>query len=165
MCMRHLFLALLAVPVLLAAGCGGSSPSSKSSGQNTQAQQLKYAQCMRQHGVNVSDPNQNGDQTIQNPQGGVQQMQAAEQACQKYAPNGGQPPKPSAQQQDAMIKFAQCMRNHGIPIPDPPSQPQPGGAVPLIPQNSGVDQNSPQFQQAQQACQHYLPGNPSGAGS
>jgi hypothetical protein len=164
--LRHLAraLVLLAVAALLAAGCDGSASSgNKSASQSSQDQLVKYVQCLRQHGdtsVGVQ-----GGMLTNNTQPGQQgpsepQRQAAGAACKQYAPNGGQASRPNAQQLDAMTKFAQCMRNHGIPMQDP--NPQRGAG---ISPNSGVDPNSPQYQQAQQACQHYLPGNMSGPGS
>jgi hypothetical protein len=154
-------LVLVAVPALLAAGCGGSSPSggNRSAGQSPEDQQVQLVQCLRQHGVNASL--QGGQVTIQPGPGGSPpdaQGQAA-RACAKYAPNGGQPHPPSAQWQDAMTKFAQCMRGHGIPVQDPQS----GGGGGEITRN--IDTNSSQFKQAMQACQHYMPGNPPAAGS
>jgi hypothetical protein len=53
-----------------------------------------------------------------------------------------------------LLKFSQCMRNHGLTsFPDPTSQ----GNVEF--QNVGnLNPNSPQFQKAQNACQSLMPG-------
>jgi hypothetical protein len=64
---------------------------------------------------------------------------------------------------DQAAKFAQCMRENGVPdFPDPT-----GGGIQLNAQpGSGLDPNSPQFKQAQQACQDQAPaGLQSGSGS
>jgi hypothetical protein len=51
------------------------------------------------------------------------------------------------------IKFANCMRSHGITnFPEPSAN---GGPQKL---NSAIDIRSPQFLAAQQACQHLAPG-------
>jgi len=48
------------------------------------------------------------------------------------------------------LKFASCMRSHGEPsFPDPSSN----GVFSL----NGIDSNSPQYQSAQRACEHFLP--------
>ncbi len=52
------------------------------------------------------------------------------------------------------IKFADCMRAHGVPnFPDPGS----GGGI-QIPDNSGINPQSPAFQSAQGECFKLLPG-------
>src|SRR5262245_53752866 len=91
-------LALLAAVPLLAAACGIANPfAPANAASNAEQMRLKWAQCMRQHGVNVPDPGQGGGGFGVNVQatpgeGGVdaaeQQMQAAMDACKKYAPNG-----------------------------------------------------------------------------
>jgi hypothetical protein len=54
----------------------------------------------------------------------------------------------------AAIKFSKCMRSHGVKnYPDPNG---PTNSVTLSP-NSGIDPNSPTFQNAQKACQSLLP--------
>jgi hypothetical protein len=54
------------------------------------------------------------------------------------------------------LKFAGCMRSHGVPNFPDPSVAQGGVAVGF--RMSGVDQNSPQFQAAVQACRKFEPG-------
>jgi hypothetical protein len=59
----------------------------------------------------------------------------------------------SSKRQDA-IKFSKCMRSHGVKnYPDPSG---PTNSV-SIGSNSGIDPNSPTFQNAQKACQSLLP--------
>jgi hypothetical protein len=165
-------LMVLAASMLMAAGCGVANPFAPSNAavrdNANQARLLKWAQCMRQHGVNVADP-QNGTIRIQatgGPDGsGQQQLQAATEACKQYQPNGGQSSGPPSQQAlDSATKFAQCMRDHGIPMQDPQVS---GGGI-RIGGGGGpnaIDPNSDQFKQAQQACQRFMPTPPSGAKS
>jgi len=161
---RHLSRALflLAVPALLAAGCGGSaSTGNKSASRSSDDQQLKYIQCMQQHGVNAQN---NGGGVTVNSQpgqgGGQNQLEAASQACKKYQPNGGQASgPPSAQQLDQQAKYVQCLQQRGVPAR------QQGGSV-LVQEGRGTDPSK--VQQAQQACQQYAPGGgggQSGSGS
>ena len=60
----------------------------------------------------------------------------------------------------AGIKYADCMRTHGVPnFPDPSSA---DGAVQLS--GSAINTQSPAFQSAQSACQKLLPGGLPAAG-
>jgi len=64
--------------------------------------------------------------------------------------------KSNASGSDPGIKFADCMRSHGVQhFPDP----SPGGGI-QIPDNSGINPRSPAFQSAQNACSKLLPGGP-----
>jgi hypothetical protein len=179
--MRIRILAALALPALMVAGCGFANPFAPSNAAaKTNAEQLalKWAQCMRAHGVNVSDPGANGAIRIQatgggssanggnatsgspppsdsgSPTGPPPEIQAAMDACKQYQPSGGRNSGPPSQQQiDAATKFAQCMRDHGIPMEDPQTS---GGGV-RITVSPGTGQPDPtQMQQAQTACQHFL---------
>src|SRR5512133_2933602 len=120
---------------------------------------LDFARCMRQHGINMPDPKFNGNGITQEFKARPGQrgpddpkFKAAQQACQKYLPNGGQPTKPNPQEQQQMLAFARCMRQHGINIPDP----KPDGGI-EIKGGPGVNPDSPTFTAAQQACQQYEP--------
>ena len=149
------FMALLGVG-LLAAGCGGkgSSGASGSSSGSQLAQGVAYASCMRSHAVsNFPDP------TL-GPGGGVtfqgtfdqksSSYQAAAQACRSLRPGGGQVPPATSQKLGAEVKWAQCMRTHGVPgFPDPNAQ----GAF----DSSKFDSTSSAFQSASQACKSLEP--------
>jgi hypothetical protein len=137
------------------ASTGGSSSSGASNSVTQQA--LKYAQCMRSHGVtDYADPSPGKAQSI----GGSgldtnsPTYQAAASACQKYQPTAGnstdQGPTPAAQ--TAQLKFAECMRSHGVTnFPEDNSS---GGQQSLS--QYGIDTNSPTFLKANQACSSLL---------
>jgi hypothetical protein len=156
----------LAAAALLATACGGS-PSPAGSGAaatGTGAPTLaSYAQCMRSHGVaDFPGPDSSG----QIPGGKTALIQlsrsnshyhAAEQACQRLWPYQ-QPTQASLAQQLADdLKFAQCMRAHGLPnFPDPSNGPD--GAVFVFSQSSGgVNPHSPQVLAKAHQCLHVLP--------
>jgi hypothetical protein len=66
---------------------------------------------------------------------------------------------PSPAHVAAGIKFAGCMRSHGIPnFPDPSG----GGGI-QIPAGSGINPFSPAFKAAQASCQKLMPGGGPGA--
>ena len=89
---------------------------------------LAFAKCMREHGVDMPDPvvNADGGMTVSiGAEGGkpidTKTMQAADEACKQLMParpDGG-PTQMTAEQQDAMLAFAKCMREHGVNMPDP----------------------------------------------
>jgi hypothetical protein len=171
---KWLVLMLLA-GALLAAGCGDDSAegdsdaggSTATSGSGSDDQAVQYSECMRENGVpNFPDP-ENGRLTLRaGPDSGIDpnspEFQAAQEACQDLAPQGG-PGGGAAnpQLEEQVLEYAKCMRENGVPdFPDP--QVSGGGVRMQLPQ--GVDANSPQFQQAQQACQDMLAGLGGGAG-
>jgi hypothetical protein len=174
---------------VLASGCGNSpgpgvaqtpnsgsngSGGSGSTGGSSKGDPAAWAECMRKHGVpNFPDPDSQGRFKIFSGRGrngqktGVDvnspQFREAQQACKKLEPNGG---KPSAQEQEkeqqAALRFSQCMRSHGVPkFPDPKISPG-GGMQMTIGKN--VDPNSPQFKAAQQACRKLVPNGPLSGG-
>jgi hypothetical protein len=166
---RAAMLAVTAGIALLTAACGGS-PSSTSSGGSpnaegsAQSQQLAFARCMRAHGVtdypDSGAPIQaspGSDLDLSNPT-----YRAARQACRSLLPTVNLNPAQQAQANADALKFSACMRNHGITkFPDPQSGVG-GGNSTVDLRGLGIDFNSPQFQAAQQACQHYL--GPNGKG-
>jgi hypothetical protein len=179
--LRGLALAGVAGLSLLAAACGGGSSgakvaqvgttgSGKSSGSSSDASKgdaRAYSACMRSHGVpNFPDPDSSGrilitGGTDRNGPNGVDMNSArarkATRACQKLQPNGGTPTAAQqAKEQQAMLRYAQCMRSHGVPkFPDPKA----GGALVIGPK-VGVDPNAPQFKAAQHTCRKLVPGIP-----
>jgi hypothetical protein len=139
---------------LLAAACGGGSSTMTASGGSPYQKALAYAQCMRSHGDLLwPDPDSQGNFVIDNPDV-LNGYQSANNACKKLAPPGGLTPAEQQQKITGELKYAGCMRSHGITdFPDPKSN-QFGFNL------SSVDTNSPQYQSAQQACRSLLAGTP-----
>jgi hypothetical protein len=141
---------------------GANKPTTTTAGSSHDDRQkaLEFARCMRQHGINMPDPKFNGNgisQEFSARRGGKgpddPKFKAAQQACQQYLPNGGQPTKPNPQEQQQMLAFARCMRQHGINMPDP----KPNGGIEVKGGPGTVNPNDPKFKAAQQACQQYEP--------
>jgi hypothetical protein len=187
--MRLISLLSIATLGLALAACGSSSPSSSSSSSagassgssaadsanqgasSTYRQSLKFADCMRTHGVsNFPDPQANGGTKlqIQSTNGSTEvngvsvngpAFQSALQTCHSDLPNGGQPGQLSASRRKQALAFSECMRKHGITnFPDPTFSS--GGAQLRLTPSMGIDPNSPAFKSAQAAC-----GLPFGASS
>ncbi len=151
---------------LALAACGGSSPGSPSAQEDgKEAAFVKFAKCLREHGINASS-SLAGAVRVQS-KGAPQQMEAAQNACKRYRPQGLAPnptPQQKVERQEAVQKFAKCMREHGIHVEASASG---GGIAIRIHSRAGEGPNpeSPTFQAAQKACQGLLPfkGHPPGA--
>jgi hypothetical protein len=167
---RTLVAALAATASLVVAGCGGDgeTPASSSSKQGidaaTKKAMLQFSQCMRDHGVNMPDPtfSEGGARVTMREEKGADpdKQRKAEQACKSYQDKIKPPPVSEEQEKkmkEAALKNAQCMRDHGIDMPDP--QFGEGGRMSQkIGPSSGIDPTSQKFQAAMKACQKEAPG-------
>ncbi|MEU6036865.1 hypothetical protein ABZ801_15795 [Actinomadura sp. NPDC047616] len=136
-----------------------SSASSGNGGKAGSGDPVAYAKCMRSHGLpNFPDPDANGAIRITGGPGNElspdsAQFKAAQQACKAYQPTAGAgAPKTD---RNAAVEYAKCMREQGVTkFPDP----DPQGGIKL--NANEVDQNSPQFKKAADACAKHQPGGP-----
>jgi hypothetical protein len=159
---------------LLTAACSGGTPSNRgtpSAGSTSSTgtsgpsstyvlDKLGLARCLRAHGVpDYPDPNASGEeppnskQLISTPQG-----QAAVSACSYW---GNRIHNDVAVQSQAVlaeyVRFAQCMRSHGLPdFPDPVNS---EGRVEFVLNASqdGFDPHSPQVLAKARECETVLP--------
>lgn len=148
------------------AGASSSSPSASPS-VDPEDQLADFAQCMRDHGVeDFPDPqvDENGRITIGGGGGGgapeagdLQELQDAMEACRDLLPQdlgpGNVSPEQQAKVQDALLHYAQCMREHGIDVPDPDFSGD-GGMFRIG--GPGMDPNDPDFKAADEACRRFL---------
>lgn len=148
---------------LLVAGCGSSSPSSNASDDHTptQTQQtqiqrdaVRFAQCMRAHGVNVPDPTSPGSfKGTLKLLSGSPAFNSGMAACQQFLPRVNAEAHESAAQHQAhiaaMLAFARCMRSHGFQsFPDPSG----GQITHEMLASAGIDIHQPAAAQAADAC-------------
>jgi hypothetical protein len=172
-------IALVALVIgVIVAGCGGSSSTSSTGSTSNAAREtafLNYAQCMRQHGVAVSDPTVGANGTVELPRptdfssgqtptaAQRAQMQTARTACSSnlkgitFGLGGASNPAFQA----ALLKYAQCMRTNGYNMPDPTFNSTPGsgtgtGGTGARGAFGGLNRNSPTFQKANTACRPIL---------
>jgi hypothetical protein len=143
---------------LLAAACAGTV-STVAAGSTNYQKAVAYAQCMRAHGApRWPDPNSQGVfvSTLAN-RADFHAPASANRACQHLLPNGGVlTPAQRQRLVSAGLKFAACMRAHGIVnFPDPGRGAgfNQGQLTKL-----GIDANSPRFQSARRACLKPLSG-------
>jgi hypothetical protein len=151
----------LAVASLALGACGGGGEEATAGTGDRRAEfreaALKFAKCMREHGVDMPDPKpgEGGAITLGGPGTGPEdqaKMEAAQKACQKIL-ESVRPPQLSAEQEqkfkDQALDFARCMRKHGIDMPDPQFQ---GGGRMTQRMEEGIDPNSQRFRDATEAC-------------
>jgi hypothetical protein len=159
-------IALSLLLALAAGGCGsakdgngvatanGSSNATKSAAAGGGREQtLKFAQCMRERGIDVADPDENGLVKLPGVVGDTGKLDAAMQACKSLLPNGGESQKLDPQQLEKLRQFAKCMRDNGVknfPDPDPDTGLK----------TDGFDPNDATYKKAQEACAKFQPGGP-----
>lgn len=164
---RILVVTPVAVACAIAVSACGSSAKPTSSASSGGTAGIKFADCMRAHGVpNFPDPGSGGGIQL-SPSSGINPQspafQSAQGACQKLLPGGGRGNgSESETRKVAMVKLAECMRAHGLttfpdPTTSPPSLPPSGGGIAFggpggflsVPQSMA---QSPAFKQAAAAC-------------
>jgi hypothetical protein len=152
-------LALIAMVVLVGA-CGSSAPSDTSAGgsgaSNTAAnpnheKAVKFAECIRSNGVSeFPDPDAAGEFVYGIKAGSSLDpssaaWQTATAACRSLEPSDFMPTTFTTKQIEARDKFAQCVRDNGVPdFPDPTTH------GPLVDVSNGS--SNPQLQAALHKC-------------
>jgi len=159
-----------------------ASPSgSPAASQDPEEAMQAFAACMREHGVDmqvssagkgelsggnkVVDGNSSGGggpKTGAGTDKGKAEFEAANKACAKLLPQGGMNTpggKMDAEMEQKLLDFSKCMRDHGVPMPDPKFEN--GGATVQIggpnDEGSNVDPSSQEFKDAEKACESILP--------
>jgi hypothetical protein len=121
--------AALVLAALIIAGCSKAPAGTGGSGNQNAAheQAVKFAQCMRDNGVSkFPDPDASGQLTIDGVANGSgidtdsAAFTQALNACKDLQHAGFTGYKRTPEQQAAALRFAQCIRDHGVPdFPDP----------------------------------------------
>lgn len=190
------WMAAVCLLVVLLAACGGDDgpdeavPSaggedaagdeeSAASEQEQEQELLDWVACMREQGIDVPDPEVDADGNMRMPgiqvtgDGSGPSPEEAQEVCGDIPPppgGGGGQRADSSELEDAALEYAQCMRDHGIDMPDPEVD---GGRVLMGggPGGGGGSggggniQDDPAFQEAQDACQDIMESFGGGAGS
>lgn len=116
---------------------------------------LKFAECMRENGVEMSDPDGDGPPMIEEgADTSLAEVEAAHEKCKQYAPSGGAAPgEADPEHAERMREVAQCMRDNGFPdFPDPDED----GRV-VLGEETGIDPTDEKFQEAQAKCDTNAP--------
>lgn len=156
----------LAVGCALALGaCGSSSNPGSGSTAGHGNSGIRFAGCMRAHGVpGFPDPSPGGGINI-TPGSGVDPaspaFRSAQSICSRFMPGPLGHGKPSESRKLALLALARCMRRNGVPtFPDPtatPPRPGRGAGIAFGAPGSFIAVpealiQSPAFQQAAVAC-------------
>lgn len=158
--------AAAAATVLVACG-GAKSPTGaageRSNERQNEAQLAKFAKCLREHGVEAKTSSGSGGQGLQigtKGRAGSQTLDRAQRACKQYQPQPKKvnvSPQEQVAQEEAVVKFAKCMREHRVNVHASAS----GGRIQVQVRRAGAgggpNPESPSFQAAQKACQGLLP--------
>jgi hypothetical protein len=128
-------------------------------GKDPQQQAIDFARCMREHGVDMPDPevDDQGRVRVRIGAGGngrrpdPKKLEEAQKACGGLMGGGDGPGQIDPAARDAMVSFARCMREHGVDMPDPT-----GDGLLMRRGGGGPDPESEEFQQAEKACDHHL---------
>jgi hypothetical protein len=165
----------LALCALGVAACGGGGGDGGESAASREEAQLEFAECMREHGVDMPDPKPGqAGMMFGTTKGGPDEKsrtttginpedpatKKALEACESKMPNGGAEMSPEQEEKfkEAALAFAECMREHGVNMPDPQFGGK--GKVSIQIKKGGLDPNSPAFEEAQEACRKKVPGGP-----
>lgn len=114
----------------------------------------KFAQCMRDHGVDMPDPDSDGGGGVKirvDAKGDPSKVDKAMQACRSLSPFGQKGREMTPEQQEKARAFAQCMRDNGVDMPDPDFS---GGGIGLRigGPNSKIKPDDPKLKKAMEAC-------------
>jgi hypothetical protein len=156
-----LALPLSAASLFLAACGGGGTGTAGSSRAEMRDAALKYAQCMRKHGIDMPDPKFNGGGMSMQIGGPDSKripkatMDEAQRACRKIM-ESVKPPSMSKEDQAkakaSALKMARCMREHGYDFPDPQFSSDGGIRQRIGGPGSNLNAEDPRFQQTMQTC-------------
>ncbi len=137
------------------ATAGGGVASAAAPSPTASGDGVKFAQCMREHGIDVPDPEPGGNAVRVRVGQGVDPatVEKADKECAKYRPIGGGPKVNDAEFADAVQKYTKCMRDNGVDLPDPKVD---GGRVLIGGPKGAMD--SPEAKKAQEICEKHLPG-------
>lgn len=130
------------------AACGSNGNSAGTSPTPTIRADVKFAQCIRSHGVpNFPDPGGSLPPGIkQSPA-----FRSAMQTCLRLEPQATSTGNQFTESQRiAALAQVQCIRQHGMPSFPDPTFPSTGGE--LFPTVPGFNAQSPAFRQAAAAC-------------
>ena len=123
-------LAALAIVAVIGAGCSDEPDENGNTGSSNagQPQAVKFAECMRDNGVSeFPDPDASGELTIDGVVNGssidpdAPAWNEAIAACEDLQPPGFTGDEDvTAEEQEARLEFAQCIRDNGVEdFPDP----------------------------------------------
>jgi len=139
------------------AGCGADRDATGEAGTPTppsaEDAALEYAACMRDNGVDMSDPDSSGmirlDGETQADPDWARASAACEEILAAAAPQGASGGLPE-EAKESLLAFTACMREHGVDMPDPDFS---GGDGMVQLGGEGFDPTEPAVQEARRTCE------------
>jgi hypothetical protein len=129
---------------------------------------LEFTECMREHGVDMPDPEPGGGVRINGAGIPPEQMEAAQADCQKWMdmamPEDGGGRELTEEQKQSFLDMAACMRDRGYNFPDPTFE---GGRVTQRvqkPEGGEPGPEDPAFEQDRGECEAEAGMEPPGDG-
>jgi hypothetical protein len=125
-----------------------AAPSLDSDPADPVAARAAYETCMTKEGAGAEPPGAKGSAGPSSGTGARAEWDAADTKCSHFISNirGDDPPPVD---RTALLAWAECMRQHGVPIPDPEFD---GNGLP-VKRDLGIDPNTAQFHIASAACE------------
>jgi hypothetical protein len=138
------------------ASAGGTSTAASGNQKASEEEQaFEFVACMREHGIDLPDPEPDGEGGYKLGLGDIDRddpaLLPALEACRDLLPDSVRDVADDPKTQDQLREFAKCMREHGIDLPDPDPNGGFGKAL------ADIDRDSPAFQKAAKACEDKLP--------
>jgi len=162
--MRRVWLAVAALSAfMMIAACseepedsvattGGTATEEQTEDEDVSQEEAlqNFAECMREQGVDFPDPDPDGGfEGAEDLRDVMEEEPEAVEACQEYLASGEMDTE-DPEFQDALLEFAQCMRDNGVEdMPDPGED---GFGPTLFEENQG----DPDWDAALEACQSIL---------
>jgi hypothetical protein len=151
---------------LSACGSGDDTATAADAEAKAEKARLRLEQCLRENGVDIKTSDGGRRTEVR----ATPKDRGAMEKCRKYQEQafGSITPEQRQEFQDAATKFAACMREHGVDMPDPVMGGGPGaGGGPQTRRSPGangtrIDRDSPKTQAAMKACEDKLPKGPGG---
>jgi hypothetical protein len=147
-------------------GSSGNGSSGPADDSEVFDAMLKFAECMREHGIDMPDPERDGEgvrmkagnEAGPGGEGNEEKLEAAHKACEHFMEDARKDmpapsPEEQAEMQDRLVAMAECMRGRGYDMPDPEVT-EDGGVTMKV--NGGPDEAGPkgdeQFEKDQEEC-------------
>jgi hypothetical protein len=149
---------------LVLAACGGHGHGGRTTTVvSSDRQVVAFTSCMRAHGIRLSDPLHRPGQaglSLSLPSKTPVTLAAYGACSHLLGPISAATNTParalSAATRLGLIRYAQCMRSHGVPMLDPTAEGNLNlGHVPGI--GAGIGRYTPQFRSADHRCRRALP--------
>lgn len=135
-----------------------SAGGTQSAGKTADREEMieKYRDCLTRLGIPLLDqPTGEGIPQVDKERATPEKISAAMAECREYVPTGGDAERPAQSDIEARQRYAECVREHGVPsYPDPDPR---TGAERMTDEQAAELKNDPRFPAAQQACQSVLP--------